>query len=222
MARDGAPSGTVVTARHQTAGRGRRGRVWDDRPGSSLLFSVLFVAGAGDALQRFAHALALAVTDACKISTGADAGLKWPNDVLVGDRKLAGVLGDIHTRDDKACVIVGCGINVNWQGDIPDALRERAISLDELSGYRLSLDDLLDNILRALEQRLQRPDWLMAAYRMRCRTIGQSVRVELPDGNLHGRASYVLDDGRLLVDLEDGEQRAFSVGEVVHLRPENA
>ena len=150
LARDGAPEGIVVVADHQTAGRGRRSRTWVAPPGGSLLVSVLLrpPAPVADATTM---AAALAMAEAVEEATGVVAGLKWPNDLVVDDRKLAGVLAEADwpagaaisagyralPAHARAVVVVGIGLNVAWPVELPAELDEfaaRATSLDRLVG----------------------------------------------------------------------------------------
>src|SRR4051812_27340870 len=107
----GAPEGLAAVADHQTAGRGRLGRAWVAPPGASLLLSVLFRPDlAPERLHLTTAAVALAAAEACEAVAGVLPVLKWPNDLLVGDRKLAGVLAESRLP----AVVVGIGLNVNW------------------------------------------------------------------------------------------------------------
>lgn len=211
---ESAPRRLVAVTRHQTAGRGRRGRMWDDKPGASLLLSVLFAPATLPVLS-YGHAVGLAVTDACAVVAGVKVALKWPNDVLVGDRKVAGVL--VETASDTSAAVAGCGINLNWAGQLPPSLQDGAISLDEAAGASIPQPEFLHGLLSALSNRLARPDWLAGAYRSRCATLGKSVRVERSGELLVGRAVDLSDDGALVVETDSGRQ-TVTVGDVVHLR----
>ncbi len=207
QARQGAPEGLVAVADHQTAGRGRLGRVWEAPPGANLLMTVLL---RPDVVSyRSLAAVALAGRDAAKSVAGVDAGLKWPNDVVVevGDetRKLAGVLAE---TDGAGAVAVGMGMNVAWAP--PGAA---------WLGTSVSRDSVLDAVLGALDGWLDRtPLEVAAAYRAACVTLGRRVRVELVDGeSFDGAAADVDDEGRLLVDTAVCI-RTVDVGDVVHLR----
>jgi BirA family transcriptional regulator, biotin operon repressor / biotin---[acetyl-CoA-carboxylase] ligase len=218
QAEAGVSSGTVVVARDQTSGRGRMGRVWDSKPGSSLLFSVLFRADAQMPAHRHGQAVGLAVLDACQLYGGFKASLKWPNDVLVDGRKLAGILVEASTTTNQGPIVVGCGFNLNWDGGLPGALSDQAISADEVVGEPLDADAMLDHILKALEERLRLAHWLPEAYRQRCSTIGHEVRIETIDSDFTGTALDVADNGALI--LQEGTNDPVEVfsGEVVHLR----
>lgn len=186
----------------QTAGRGRLGRTWEAPPGSALLCSVLLRP------SRVSHlvvaCVALAGRDAAREVAGVDADLKWPNDLLVGGRKLAGVLAEADV--DQRAVVVGIGMNLT-------AAPPGAAMLG--AGDR---DEVLDALLAAIDRRYpDRWDEVASEYRSACATIGQAVRVELHDETFTGTAADVDDDGRLLVDVGVC-LRTVSAGDVVHLR----
>ena len=217
LARAGEPEGLVLVADHQTAGRGRLGRTWVAPPGSSLLTSILLRPGPSLPPER-AHlvvaAVALSAADAIEAATGVRPGLKWPNDLVVDDRKLAGVLAE---RDGSA-IVVGIGINVNWPEELPADLAAIATSANRLGrGGQVDRDQLLATMLERLADRYR--DWTRVAseYRRGCSTLGRSVRVELSDETFTGTAADVSDDGHLLVDVGMC-LRTVTAGDVVHLR----
>jgi BirA family biotin operon repressor/biotin-[acetyl-CoA-carboxylase] ligase len=212
----------VIVADHQTAGRGRLGRTWVAPPGASLLTSILLRPDLDLPVER-AHlvvaAVALSAADAVEAKTGVRPGLKWPNDLVVDDRKLAGVLAE---RDGPA-IVVGIGINVNWpdEAGMPAELAEIATAANRLgrlgSGGRVDRDAVLDTMLERLADRYG--DWTRVAseYRRGCSTLGRSVRVELSDETFTGTAADVSDDGHLLVDIGMC-LRTVTAGDVIHLR----
>ena len=208
-ARAGAAEGLVVVADHQTAGRGRLGRTWVAPPGSSLLVSVLFRPRALEAGHLLTTAVALAACDACERVAGVAPDLKWPNDLLVDDRKLGGILAE----SDGPAVVVGLGLNVNSASGAP----ETAVALGRLAERDVDRDALLAELLRSLDARHGAAD-LMDAYRARCVTIGRRVRVELTGGDFAGTAVGIDDGGALVVEV-DGERRRVLAGDVVHVRP---
>jgi len=179
LARDGAGEGVVVVADHQTGGRGRLGRRWVAPPGSSLLVSVLLRPP-----SRLAGAVgmtaAVALAEAVEATTGCVAGLKWPNDLLVDGRKLAGILAEADwppgitasggwrapAPHDRLPVVVGMGLNVNWpspgvrssaggelQDDVPEEVAEVATALNQLVGEEVDRVALLVALLRQLDLR---------------------------------------------------------------------
>jgi BirA family biotin operon repressor/biotin-[acetyl-CoA-carboxylase] ligase len=241
-ARAGAPEGTVLVAELQTAGKGRLGRAWQAPPRSGLTFSLLLRPQVP--LTRLTWmplltgvAVAVAVermtSRAVEFQPAGDFGtavgsnvvrtaLKWPNDVLVGERKLAGILAE---RAGEA-MIVGIGLNVSLrQAELPTPA---ATSLTIENAAFTDRGPLLRAILREFERWYG--DWLAAdgdpdqsglraAYRSACATLGQDVRVELPgSADLRGAAYDIDTEGRLLVRADGGGIRAVGAGDVVHVR----
>jgi BirA family transcriptional regulator, biotin operon repressor / biotin---[acetyl-CoA-carboxylase] ligase len=222
-ARRGEPEGLVAVAEHQTAGRGRLDRRWESPPGANLLASVLLRPDCNpDDLHLCTGVLGLAALDACWAVAGVRAQLKWPNDLLVGPAKLAGILAEADFGGDSPAVVAGIGLNLAWPGP-PEA---GGTCLDELTDRPTPLDhtDLLDHLLGALAERrplLDHPDGrrrLADEVRDRCATLGQEVLVVLPNEEFSGHAVGIDEAGRLLVDTTAGG-RHVTAGDVVHLRP---
>lgn len=228
-AADAAPEGQVLVAEEQTAGRGRLGRTWTSVPGASLTFSVLLRPGGVPAARRgWLPLLAgVAVVSAVRSVAGVQAVLKWPNDVLVGERKLTGILAEQSA--DATAVVVGIGTNVATPADAlpvsPAGLRATSLLAE---GAPVAREPLLLAILTELERWYVAfradPDpvraGLLEAYRPLCVTLGRQVRVELPVGRfVTGTARDVDLDGRLLVADDPGNRPlAISAGDVVHVR----
>jgi BirA family transcriptional regulator, biotin operon repressor / biotin---[acetyl-CoA-carboxylase] ligase len=219
-AKSGAPAGTVLVADFQTAGRGRLDRTWTAPPGSSLLCSLLLRPDLRlNQLHRCTQAVALAAADACGQIAGVTVDLKWPNDLLVDGKKLAGVLAEsVLSADRVDAVIVGIGINVNWPHELPLELAHAT----SLSHHRPIDADPIDRavLLDALLATMINPaaDVLGERFRARLATLGQRVTVETAQGAIEGVAIDVKSTGELVVDTETGT-RVFAVGDVVHLRP---
>jgi BirA family biotin operon repressor/biotin-[acetyl-CoA-carboxylase] ligase len=218
-ARDGSAEGHVAMANFQSNGRGRLDRHWESPPGASLLCSVLLRPDidAGQ-LQLVVAAVALALRAALVRLCGVRPALKWPNDLVVDDAKLAGLLGEVVITPSGTAVVVGFGVNLTSSPSIVNST-----SVLVASGVSLSARGLLDIVLEELESRRERLDnatgreALRAEYEGALATLGQHVRVE-GVGEVHvGRARRVDDVGRLVVDV-DGEMVAFFAGDVVHLR----
>jgi BirA family transcriptional regulator, biotin operon repressor / biotin---[acetyl-CoA-carboxylase] ligase len=156
--------------------------------------------------------------------------IKWPNDLLVNGRKLAGVLaeaelpGVAYPDPTRPAVVVGMGLNVNWPDQLPEELTGTAIALNHITGRPVDRVRLLVALLRALEERRVLLDTeegrrrLAGEYRIRCGTVGQEVRVELADETFTGVASDISDQGHLMVQT-DVCLREVTAGDVVHLRP---
>jgi BirA family biotin operon repressor/biotin-[acetyl-CoA-carboxylase] ligase len=213
-ARRGAADGLVAVADFQTAGRGRRGRGWVAPPGASLLVSVLLRPSLpAERTPLVTMASGLAMAEAVTQVAGFTPGLKWPNDLVVGDRKLAGMLAE---RDGDA-VVVGVGVNVAWH-DFPPEIAETATACNLQAGHAVDRRALLDAFLAELDVRYADLDGVTAEYRSRLATLGHRVRVERSDDAFTGRAVGVGDAGQLLVEDELGDVVEVRVGDVVHLR----
>ncbi len=226
LAREGRRDVAVLAA-EQTAGRGRRGRSWAAPRGGLYCSVVLAPALPPEEFPLVTLAAGVAVVRAVSAhlgAGGADEGgeggethpaarLKWPNDVLVGDRKLAGVLTE---RVDER-VVVGVGLNV--EGD-PADLPAGATTLRATVGPDAALDraTLARDSLAALADLLARPDAVLPAWRAAADTLGRRVRVETPDGSVVGEAVAVERPGRLVVRTDDGDV-TVAAGDCEHLRP---
>ena len=207
-ARSGEPSGLVVVAEQQTAGRGRLARSWLSPPRAGLTLSVLLRPDLPAARWPWLPLWGgLAVARALREQAGVDAVLKWPNDVLIGDCKVCGVLAEVPV---PGALVLGIGLNVSTRADeLPDA---GATSLLLANATTTDRDTVLRAVLRTLTAVLREQP--VEGYRALCATIGRQVRVELPGGlSAAGLAEAVDDAGRLVV----GGQ-AYSVGDVVHVR----
>jgi BirA family transcriptional regulator, biotin operon repressor / biotin---[acetyl-CoA-carboxylase] ligase len=202
----GAPHGTLVTAGAQTAGRGRQGRTWAAPPGRALLMSLV--------LRRPDRMLPLAAAVAVADVAGPRAAIKWPNDVLLDGRKVAGILAE--ARPQEGWAVLGIGLNVAVRvADLPDELRETAATL----GLEpRDVEPLLARLLGALERALALDTpALLDAWRARDALYGRDVA--WADGA--GRAAGIDGDGRLVVELPGGGRTALEAGEV-HLRRPDA
>lgn len=224
--RAGAPDGLVAVADHQTAGRGRLDRSWASAPGASLLVSVLLrpVLALGE-LHLVTLVSGLAVVDAVAEVCGIRPGLKWPNDVVVGDRKLAGLLAEMDGSSETPAVVVGIGLNVN-QAAFPPELAETATACNLVvgDGRVVQRVDLLVALLRALDMRLALlageggPVQTIADYRKDCVTLGRVVRADLSSGSIEGVAVGTDPLGHLVIERLSGERVTVTAGDVVHLR----
>ncbi len=236
-ARRGAPE-QVLGARHQAAGRGRMGRTWEAPPDASLLCSFLVrPALAPTDVGAVTMALGLAAAEACERVAGVEAGLKWPNDLVVvgagpdgADLKLSGILAESVVLGGRVeAVVAGIGINVDWPDPLPEELAAIATSLrHHSSGGAPDVTDLLVALATGFEERLAAveqqgegggPAALLDEYRRRSATLGRRVRVELPGRELHGTATDVTATGSLVVTDDAGERHEVAAGDVIHLRP---
>jgi len=205
LAAAGAPHGTVVTAAEQTEGRGRQGRTWTAPPGKALLYSaVVRPLDPGDALLPLAVPLAVCET-AEQLQPGIECGVKWPNDVQVGGRKLAGVL--IEARPQDGWAVVGVGLNLAIAPEeFPPELRETATSL---TGARI--EDAAAMLSRKLGHWLDAEQrTILSAWRERDALRGQEIAWEGGSGVAGG----IDDRGYLVVVVPGGERVILGAGEV--------
>jgi BirA family biotin operon repressor/biotin-[acetyl-CoA-carboxylase] ligase len=201
LAADGAPHGTLVTADEQEAGRGRQGRLWTAPPGSAVLMSLV--------LREFDEFLPLTAAVAVCEALPVDAGVKWPNDVWIDRRKVAGIL--VEGRPQEGWAVLGIGLNVSTTS-FPPELAEIATSL-HLSGTETSRDQVLADLLRSLSKWLSAPPGAaLSAWRSLDALKGERVRWS--DGE--GTADGIDDSGSLLVQTENGPV-TLDAGEV-HLQ----
>jgi BirA family biotin operon repressor/biotin-[acetyl-CoA-carboxylase] ligase len=221
LARTGAASGTVLITDNQTAGRGRLDRAWTTPPGVSVACSVLWhpTGVAEDRWPWLSLMTGVGLVTGVRRATGLAAGLKWPNDVLVGDRKLCGLLAERVETPSGPAVVLGFGINLSMAAD--ELPIDTATSL-LLAGAPVDKTALLVEVLEALaeayEQWLHDPAGLAARYAELCVTLGQEVRVLL-GGNrqVTGTAVGIDAGGGLRVRTAAGD-RVYAAGDVVHLR----
>ena len=204
LATAGAPHGTLVTASAQSAGRGRQGRRWSAPPGRALLCSLV--------LRSTSRLLPLAAAVATAEATGHDqARIKWPNDVLLDGRKIAGIL--VEGRPQEGWAVCGVGVNVALRtSDLPPELHDRAgtLGLDPAD-----VEKVLEALLDALERRLADPPAaVLEAWRARDALAGSAVRWEEGEGVARG----IDGEGRLVVERPGGGRLRLDAGEVHLLR----
>ena len=212
LAASGAPHGTLVTADEQSAGRGRQGRLWTAPARSAVLMS-LVLRGLEERHWSLPLAAAVAVCEAAERTVPLACGIKWPNDVWVERRKLAGIL--VEGRPQEGWAVIGIGMNVTTAaGELPGELRETATSLAMATGAAPPLEEVLTALLGTLERRLEDPPAeILAAWRSRDALSGERIRWR--DGE--GVAVGIDEAGALLVDTDHG-RAALDAGEV-HLLP---
>ena len=201
-AASGAADRSVLMARHQTSGKGRLDRRWEAPPGTNLLVSILF-RDVPEHPHQLTQRVALAASRACFKVAGVSPMLKWPNDLLLNERKLAGVLAQAGGQGTEY-VVVGIGLNIGWAPEGAVRLGDGYDPVDVLDAMLVAYDDL--------------PDDITDIYRTSLATIGQSVRVELSGSEVVGRVLDVLPDGRLVVLDECGITHRIDTGDIVHLR----
>ncbi len=225
LAAQGAPEWTLVVAGEQRTGRGRLGRTWASVEGRSLLASILFrpTMPASDATLVSLLA-AVCLVRAVRSTTGVEVMCKWPNDLVVRDRKLGGILPEASVESGRlAFVVVGTGVNVAEEpGDFPPEIRATATSI-LLEGGRAYGVALLREYLRELRSLYDRTGEnlrtdVLEEYRTICATIGRDVMATTAAGpHIRGRAVGIGDSGELLVKTDSGTE-VVGFGEIVHLR----
>lgn len=221
-ARRGAPHGTLVVAEEQTAGRGRLGRAWESQPGAGVYFSLILRPDRPPAdAPQLTSVAALAVAEVLRRDYGIDAQLKWPNDVLVGGRKICGILLEMSCELDKIhYVILGIGVNVHRFLRDPGAdVAARAVALDDLTEIPVRRAPLLGAVLKSLEDCYRRwiqvgYDSILAQIKLLSCTLGRRVEVSTPSGIVEGIATDIDLSGALVVEERTGTLRKIYAGDV--------
>lgn len=221
MAEDGAENGLLVVADAQTSGKGRRGRQWESEKGTNLYFSMLLKPDiAPDKASMITLVAAYSVAKMIAKNTGLDAKIKWPNDIVVGKKKVCGILTEMNMeRDYIHHIVVGIGINVNEE-EFPDEIRDMATSLKKEVGRIVSRANLLCDMLLQFEKDYSA---FLAAedlkpfiddYNKMLVNKGALVKVLDPKGEFSGIAGGINEEGMLIVFKENGQIEKVYAGEV--------
>ena len=237
LAKKHAPSATVILADRQTAGRGRWARSWFSPPSVNIYGSLIFYFKNPFQAAGWIPLMAgVAIAEAIEDTTGIAIALKWPNDVLIAEQKLGGILCESFSRGStETCMVIGFGINVNLsQSALPEELRSFATSLLIKCQHHVDRENLLKQIILSLEQGYaslltQGPQGWHSRYSSRCATIGRKIRVQFPDGSqLHGLAQSIGTHGQLQVapspsDFQGKSARIVDIysGEILHIRTQS-
>jgi len=215
-AADGAEEGWTIVTDLQREGRGRQGRSWVTPQETAILFSTILRPPL-DVLPLLPLLAALTVAGGIEASTGAVPDLKWPNDILLQGKKLAGILLE---RPAGADVVLGVGLNVNQsREDLPDGGTSLAVEL----GHELEREPLLAAILNDLSNAYERADregvgWIVPGWRSRSSMLGEAVAFHRDGALVRGIAEDILEDGALRVRLDDGSRISVIAGEVERVR----
>ena len=221
MAKAGAPHGTTLSAGQQTGGRGRMGRTFQSPEGKGVYLSVILRPGCKpEELMHLTCAAGVAAAKAVEQVSGVCPQLKWINDLVVGTRKLGGILVEMSV--DKGIVdyaIIGIGINcLQGREDFPDEIADMATSLslsaETIVAPQALAGALMEQLWRMDEILLTQKNALMAAYKNRCITLGKAVQVIRGDSIRPGKAVDLDLDGGLWVEYEDGSRQVVSSSEV--------
>jgi BirA family biotin operon repressor/biotin-[acetyl-CoA-carboxylase] ligase len=225
IALQGAVEGTVVVAETQTEGRGRLGRRWISPHGAGLYFSIVLRPRTAPTRLPLLTLTAGVAVAAALGSMGVRPGLKWPNDILLADKKVGGILTEgVFNRQKHEAIILGIGLNVNTpQEGLSDALKDLATSVQQHVGGPVSRIWLLHAVLERVEYWYglfcdNRFDAVLEAWSEFDTTTGRQVEVNLPHARLVGTADRVCSDGTLLVRDSGGEIHRIVAGDIVHCR----
>ena len=221
LAKEGAPHGTVLIAGHQTGGRGRMGRTFQSPAGAGVYLSVILRPNcAPEKLMHLTCAAGVAMMEAVENASGLRPQVKWINDLVVGTKKLGGILAEMSV--DKGIVeyaIIGIGINcLQKAGDFPPEIAGLATSLSLASGKDIPPDALAAAMVEALWKMdgalFARKSQLMAQYKDNCITLGKDIQVIRGDTIRPGKAYDLDEDGGLWVEYPDGNRECVASGEV--------
>lgn len=213
LSQQGALDGTVIVCDDQTQGRGRLGRQWVVPPRSGVTVSIIKRPAPSFPLFALAPAAALAVADTLAPYARSTLSLKWPNDVLLSNKKVAGILIELEQANECWTAIIGIGINVNAAPDLPTAT-----CLAAVTGARLAREPLLIGLLCALERHIElsseSPAAVLARWRGLLTTLGLDIHAQTPRGDIRGRAVDVDEHGALLIRDHCGVIHVVHAGDV--------
>ncbi len=220
LAKDDAPSGTIVLARKQTSGRGRHGRIWQSPQDAGIYASfVLRPTCAKEDIPLYTLALGVAASRAILSVTGVEVGLKWVNDLVVGQKKLGGILAELITSNSPA-LILGIGINLELQKkDIPEELVNHIEWLTNITGSAVDPNHLIAELAQNLEEVSNNisngnKSQILDAWRKHSVTLGKEVQVISAAGNKTGTALDIDESGALIVQTTSGERLTLHAGEI--------
>ena len=217
LARDGAPSMTVVVAEKQTLGRGRLNRDWHSEIGGLYFTVVLRPNLTPMESSRVNYCVSLTMALTLQNLYGVGAAVKWPNDILVNDRKLAGMLSEMEAETDQINFVnVGIGLNVN---NDPLDSAPGAVTLKEILGYPVSRKNILMNFIDALENRIKSLDSadIIDEWKAQTVTIGRIVKIETQRETAEGKAVDIDENGSLVLQLKDGSLKTVVYGDCFHV-----
>lgn len=223
LAEEGAQEGTVVIANSQLAGKGRLGRRWSSPAGVNLYCSIILRPPLKPhKVPQLTFVSALAVANAIEITTGLVPAIKWPNDILLNGKKVAGLLNEMSaSAEQTGFVVLGIGVNINMtEVQFPDDLRSPATSLLLATGNKISRTAFVASLFKELSHEyslyLQNGfEPVRAAWSNRCNAFGNNITVSSGDGvSLHGAFGGIDHDGALLLHKDDGQMERVLSGDV--------
>lgn len=225
LAEKGAPHGQLVVADKQTGGKGRRGRVWESPAGSNIYFTLLLrpeIEPNTASMLTLVMAMAVAKGIEKNMPGLAKTGIKWPNDIIMNEKKVCGILTEMSLsveQDSISYVVIGVGINV-YNQEFPEEIAMKATGIETATGKKPSRSLLLADIMEAFEEYYEcflqygNLEGLMAEYNERLVNVGRQVRVLDPKGAFEAKAEGINSQGELLVTLPDGAKQSIYAGEV--------
>lgn len=220
LAKEQSVHGTLIVADTQTAGKGRRGRVWQSPKGSSISMSLCLEPKLRtDCVSGLTLVTAVAVAEAVRSVTGCETKIKWPNDVVLNGKKICGILTEMIFKESGYAVIIGIGMNVNIDS-FPEELKNTATSLKLETGKEISREALIAQVMNCFEPLFEQYEQtsdltlLRAQYESMLANKGREVRVLDPKEPFTGVAKGITASGNLVVVCEDGKEREVSSGEV--------
>ncbi len=209
---EGIGEGTLIIAERQSAGKGRLGREWFSPAGGIWLSIILYPQLSPSYISRITLMTAVAVVKAIKICTHIKSQIKWPNDILINEKKVCGILTEMSAELDIInWVVVGIGINANIDlRDFPEDIQENTISLKETSGKEISRVKLAQTFLQEFEkyyEKLKRKEFpfILKEWRLYSHTLGKKIRVDIGERIISGEAMDISESGVLILKKEDGE-----------------
>ncbi len=223
LAAQGAPQGTIVIAGHQTGGRGRLGRSFSSPAGMGIYLSYILRPGCKPQdMMHLTCAAAVAACDAVEASAGVRPGIKWTNDLVIGGKKLGGILTELSVDGKTGLVdyaVIGIGINCCQRAeDFPEEIRDMAVSLSAVCEKEIDRSTVAAGLISQLQHLgnvfLSEKAQIHKAYRSDCITLGQSVVILRSDRKQYAKALSVDEDGGLVVEFPDGSREAVTSGEV--------
>ncbi len=217
----GAPEGTLIIAEEQTGGRGRLGRGWFSPLGGLWFSLILRPQISPSEVSKVTLLAGAAGAETIQEATGLEPKIKWPNDILIDGKKLAGILTEMETEADRVhFVILGMGINANIdRANFPPDLRKTAVSLSEALGKNVDRGGILRTLLKKLESgyaQLKSGAFssVLNSWRKRSDTLGSGVRIETVGEVIEGKAVDISDQGALVLELDSGEHRNVWSGDL--------
>lgn len=220
LAQAGAPHGSIFIAEQQTNGKGRLGRTWISPRGSGIWFSILLRPNTSPMqITNITLLTGLCMCKAIKLYTGCDAKIKWPNDIVIGSKKVCGILTEMAAEVDRIeYVIIGTGINV-YNEAFPDELSVKATSLQAETQNEISRVALFQLVLETFEQLLKRYSMqddgiMLEEYKSLCVTLGRRISVVRNQQQICGTAVDITPTGELMMLSEDGSRQEIGSGEV--------